>query len=168
MNFTLTTAEWQKIQLTLMEIVDNRILAKNQFMMKRMFVALALVATSSTFAQQKKIKQPPPPPPPVADVKDVPPPPPPTTPPPPRIDSKHFASPLNKEYQDFLKRNPDVKGIGWSENNTLRIHLKSGKEEVYDLNNEADAQKLKNKYGELPPPPPPPPAPKAPKKRTQA
>jgi hypothetical protein len=38
--------------------------------------------------------------------------------------------------------------------------LKSGKEEVYDLNNEEKAQQFKNKYGKLPAPPPPPPAPK--------
>ena len=134
-------------------------------MMKGMFVALALLTTSATYAQKKTKQPPPPPPPPTAEIKNLTPPPPPNTSPPPTIEAEHFVSPGNKEYQDFLKRNHDVKGIGWTENNTVRVHLKSGKEEVYDLNNEEDAKKLKSKYGELPAPPPPP---KAPKKRTQA
>lgn len=69
---------------------------------------------------------------------------------------------LPKDYTAFLKRNPDVKGIEWSNGNKVHIRFKSGKEEAYDLNNEEDVKKLKNKYGELPAPPPPPPVPKAP------
>jgi hypothetical protein len=59
-----------------------------------------------------------------------------------------------------LKRNPTVKGLGWQQENRVRVRLKSGKEEVYNLNNKDEAAKLKNKYGELPAPPPPPPRPK--------
>jgi len=122
-------------------------------MKKRILIALALFAGATAFAQQKKPKQPPPPPPPVADVKEVPPPPPP--PRPIRPQSKTKAG-LPKGYREFLKRNPFVKGIGWS-TDKIHIRLKSGKEDVYDLNSEEDIKRLKNKYGELPPPPPPPP-----------
>ena len=146
-----------------MENADDCILTKSQFMMKKMFVVLALMSTSVTFAQQKKIKQPPAPPPPVEDIKQIPPPPPKPTEPLPLKETG-----LPQDYQAFLKKNPAVKGVGWSNKNVVHIRLKSGKEELYDLNNEEDAQKLKNKYGELPVPPPPPPPPKAPKKRTQA
>ena len=114
-------------------------------MKKRIFVALALLAGSVTFAQQKKEKQPPPPPPPpplVVDVKDIPAPP--------------EAPRPKKDYDEFLKRNPTVKAINWS-NDEVRVRLKSGKEEVYDMKNEEEVKKLKNKYGEWPSPPPPPP-----------
>jgi hypothetical protein len=127
-------------------------------MKKRIFIAVAMLAGSIAFAQQKKEKQPPPPPPPpqVLDVKDIPPPPPPPETPP----------KLKKEYDAFLKRNPTVKGIAWS-NDTVRIRLKSGKEEIYNMKNEEEALKLKSKYGELPAPtPPPPPPPKVIKEKT--
>ena len=130
-------------------------------MKKRILVALAVLAGSVAFAQ-KKVKQQPPPPP-VVDVKEVPP------PPPPVVKKVKDAD----SYSAFLKRNPTVKGIGWQQGNRVRIHLKSGKEEVYDLNKEDDVVNLKNKYGELPVPPPPPPLappppPKAQKIRTQS
>lgn len=130
-------------------------------MKKSIFVAVAVLGTSVVFAQ-KKDKQPPlPPPPPVVIMNEVPPPPAPPPPPPKAKES------LPKDYQAFLKRNPTVKEIGWTENK-VRIHMKSGKEEVYDMNKEEDVKNLKNKYGELPAPPPPPPAPKAPNKISQA
>jgi hypothetical protein len=139
---------------------------KNQFMKKRFFVVVALLAGSVTFAQEKKTKQSPPPPPPkIVDVKEVhPPPPPPKAPPPPKVIREGFPSSNNADYQEFLKRNPTVKGIGWSEDK-VRIHLKSGKQEVYNLKSKEDVLNLKNKYGELPepPPPPPPPPPKLPR-----
>lgn len=123
-------------------------------MKKKFFLAMAVLATSVALAQQKKLKQPPPPPPPpVVDVKEIPPPPSPPTPMNPPSKTKMS---LPKDYQAFLKRNPDVKSIDWN-NNEVRIRLKSGKEETYDLNNEEEAKKLKDKYGELPVPPPPPP-----------
>lgn len=138
-------------------------LTKKPIMKKTIFLAVTVLAASASFAQ-KKIKQPPPPPP-AMDVKEIPPPPPP--PPPPKVELyEKFPSPGNADYQAFLKRNPTVKRIGWGNKNLVRIHLKSGKEEVYDMNKEDDVQKLKNKYGELPAPPPPPP-PKVIKPKTE-
>lgn len=148
-----------------MEKLCESVLGKNQFMKKRLLV-IALLAGSVTFAQEKKTKQPPPPPPPkIVDVKEVHPPPPP--PPPPKVVMERFSSPGNADYQAFLKRNPTVKGIGWSKDK-VRIHLKSGKQEVYRLNNEEDVKKIENKYGELPAPPPPPPPPKVSKIRNES
>ena len=144
-----------------MENFYRYVLGKNQFMKKRILVAVAILAGSVTFAQQKKVKEPPPP---VADVKEVPPPPPSKPKAPPKIQVEHFSSPGNADYQAFLKRNSAVKGLGWSENK-VRIRLKSGKEEVYELNNAGQMQELKNKYGELPVPPPPP---KVSKSRTES
>lgn len=130
-------------------------------MKKSIFVVAGVLATSITFAQKKE-KQLPPPPPPVVDVSEVPPPPP---PPPNKVE-------ISKDEQAFFKKNPTVSGIERN-NNKVRIHLKSGKEEVFDLNNKDDVEKLKNQYGELPvtpppPPPPPPPAPKTPKHITES
>ena len=132
-----------------MEFFCSCVLGKNQCMKKRIFIAVAILTSSIAFAQQKKEKQPPPPPPPppVLNVKDVPPPP----PPPPKAPPKP-----NKEYDAFMQRNPAVKNIGWSDDE-VRIRLKSGKEEIYNMKNEEEVQKLKNKYGELPAPPSPPP-----------
>jgi len=123
-------------------------------MKKSIFLVAAVLAGQVLFAQQKKEKSPPPPPPPrVIDVRDIPPP-----PPPPR------QSDWIKDENAFLKRNPSVKSIGWSENK-IRLHLKSGKEEVYDLNNKEEMENFRKQYGELPaPPPPPPPKAAAPKK----
>ena len=134
----------------LLECISN----KKPVMKKRMFVVAGMLAASVAFAQDKKEKQPPPPPPPpaVMDVKVVEPPPPPPTP-----------AKQNKEFNEFMERNPTVKGVDWN-NTTVRIRLKSGKEEVYDMKKEGDVQKLKEKYGELPPPPPPPPPPPKPAK----
>ena len=120
-------------------------------MQKTVLVAFALLTASVSFAQQKKHKKPPTPPPPPPEVKFVAPP-----PPPPAVARAHS---VPSDYQAFLKANPTVKSIGWSEDK-VRIHLKSGKDEVYHLDNEADMLTLKNTYGELPAPPPPPPPPK--------
>jgi len=135
-------------------------------MTKRIFLALALLTGSVAFAQ-KKVKQPPPPPPPVVDVKEIPPPP--KTPPPPIIKRANW----KESYSAFLKRNPRVKGIGWTKRNAVIIRLKSGKEEVYDLSKEEDVVSVRNKYGQLPAPPPPPPSapfppPRVQNKRTQS
>jgi hypothetical protein len=138
------------------------VLCKKHIMKKSILVAVAAFAASAALAQKKeKLHPPPPPPPAIVNVKDVPP----APPPPPKIKVEKFVSPDNADYQAFLKRNPTVKRIGWSKNK-VRIHLKSGKEEVYDMNKEEEVKNLKDKYGELPappPPPPPPPAPKVPK-----
>ena len=126
-------------------------------MMKRMFVAIAMLATSVAFAQQKKVKEPPPPPapPPAMNAAELKAPPPPPQPPP----------KPKKEYDAFLKRNPTVEAVSRN-NESVHVYLKSGKKEVYNLKNEEDVQKLKEKYGELPPPPPPPPPPKPVKDKT--
>lgn len=146
-----------------MEFFISDVSSKNQVMKKSIFVAVAVLGASAVFAQKKEKQPPPPPPPPVVIVNEAPPPPPP--PPPPKAKEA-----LPKDYQAFLKRNPTVKGIDWN-NSKVRIRLKSGKEETFDMNNKEDVERLKNQYGELPappPPPPPPPAPKAPNKISQA
>lgn len=130
--------------------------AKNQFMQKTVLVALTLFSALVSLAQQEKHKQPPPPPPP-PQVKFVAPP-----PPPPKVAREHSAS---SDYQAFLKANPGVKGIGWSEDK-VHIHLKSGKDEIYHLDNKEDMLNLRNKYGKLPAPPPPPPPKVAKMKKT--
>lgn len=109
-----------------------------------------------------KKEKPSPPPPPILDAKDITPPPAPKDPP--RVE--YFPSPGKENYKAFLRNNPSVKSVSWSENK-IRIHLQSGKEEVFDLNNKEQMEKFKQQYGELPvPPPPPPPArPVAPKDR---
>jgi hypothetical protein len=64
-------------------------------------------------------------------------------------------------YEAFLKRNPTVKRLQWSQDK-LMVHLKSGKVETYAATPKGTAAAEK-KYGTLPyPPPPPPPAPAAP------
>ncbi|GAB3198736.1 hypothetical protein ABID22_001939 [Pontibacter aydingkolensis] len=69
------------------------------------------------------------------------------------------------DHKAFLKRNPDVKEIGWRMGEMkdrkirlLVIYLKSGDTEVYDLDHSYLVARAENKYGELPnlPPPPPP------------
>jgi hypothetical protein len=122
-------------------------------MKKTFFVAIAALAGLVAFTQQKQTKQPPPPK--VNLEKFVPPPPPPTQPS--KVQAEHLASPNNPDYKEFLKRNPTVKRITWAYKNTVRIYLKSGKQETYDLKKEKDMQSLKNKYGELPAAPPSPP-----------
>ncbi|MFC6997586.1 M56 family metallopeptidase [Rufibacter roseus] len=71
---------------------------------------------------------------------------------------------LPADYKAFLKRNPSVKRLTWA-NETLSIHLKSGKTEQYPSTVKGMAAAEK-KYGKLPalpaPPPPAPPAPDAP------
>ena len=68
-----------------------------------------------------------------------------------------------KPYDDFLRRNPGVKGAS-IKNNELVIDLKSGSTETYALSDKERMNVAEKKYGELPvlpapPPPPPPPAP---------
>lgn len=125
--------------------------------MKRKISLAAAVLLTAFFAsaQVKKEKVPPPPPPPPPVLNTVPPPPPPSPP-------KKSGTSLPGDYKAFLKRNPTVKGIRWSDNNTVHIQLKSGSDEVYQLNDKEQAQKLESKYGKLPVAPPPPPAPPKP------
>jgi len=136
-----------------MENDERCVLWKTNFMKKSIFIVFAVFAGSLVFAQQKKEKPSPPPPPPVLNAKDITPPPPPSIP-----------NDWPQADKAFLNRNPSVKSVGWSENN-IRIHLKSGKEEIFDLNNKQQMENFRKHYGELPvPPPPPPPKPIAPKK----
>jgi hypothetical protein len=65
-----------------------------------------------------------------------------------------------KAYEAFLKRNPTVKGLRWS-NGQIAVVLKSGETETYP-NTPAGVAQLEKKYGSLPTPPPPPPPPAAP------
>lgn len=132
---------------------QRRCLKQKPFMKKTIFIAVALLSGSIVFAQKKNLKPPPPPPPPpkVADVNKLPPP-----PSPPMVSAQQNSLPA--DYKAFLKRNPGVKHIDWSENNRVHIYLKSGSEEVYDLNKEEDVKKVESRYGQLPAPPPPPPA----------
>src|SRR6266498_3884245 len=125
-------------------------------MKKSIFIAVAVLAGSVAFAQKTVKQPPPPPPPPIVNVNEISPPP----PPPEKAD-------ISKEEQSFFKRNPNVNGVDRN-NNEVRIHLKSGKEEVFDMNNKEEVEKLKNQYGELPAAPPPPPAPKSPKHITES
>ncbi len=67
----------------------------------------------------------------------------------------------NPGLKDFLKRNPDVKNIGWVYNNIkenvvveAQIFKKDGTIEKYNLKGDADKVKVEKKYGELPLPPP--------------
>ncbi|MBL7732274.1 MAG: hypothetical protein JNM88_13940 [Chitinophagaceae bacterium] len=66
--------------------------------------------------------------------------------------------------KDFLKRNPDVKRVGWvfsKEDDAVRMVIirNDGTTEEYNLDNEDELRKAEAKYGKLPvaPPPPPPP-----------
>jgi hypothetical protein len=82
-------------------------------------------------------------------------------PPPPRVDLTHFTPPpppaLPDDYQDFLKRNPTVDHLSWSEGKTVHVYLKNGAKETYQLNTQAGKGKAEQLYGQLPTPPPPPP-----------
>ena len=142
-----------------MDSLKTCIKAKNQGMKKQLLMATALLACGFTFAQQNEKA---PPPPPKVDLRELPsPPPPPEAPKPPELL-------MTNEYAAFLKRNKDVRQLQRDEEQ-VTIKLKSGKSEVYNLNNKEEAKKLEAKYGELPdpgdmPPPAPPPPPPAPQK----
>ena len=75
------------------------------------------------------------------------------------------ASNIHEDHSAFLKRNPEVKQLGWMIGDSfdrkarlLVVYLKSGEKETYDLDHSSSVDRAKNKYGELPalPPPPPP------------
>jgi hypothetical protein len=125
--------------------------------MKKTILSLTAVlfTTGMVMAQQTEKKAPPPPPT-VDQVELVAPPPPPPPPPP----TARMKKEISGEQHAFMKRNPQVQGLNWSEEGkTLRIELRDGKEESYDLNNAEEVQKAERLYGKLPAPPPPPPAP---------
>lgn len=66
--------------------------------------------------------------------------------------------------KDFLQRNTAVSSVGWKPGNNIVIHLKDGKEETYNLQNETIKKVFVAKYGTPPlgPPPPPPLTPRFP------
>ncbi|MBD1398268.1 hypothetical protein H9Q13_13945 [Pontibacter sp. JH31] len=136
---------------------------------------------------QKKFPAPPKPgtpPPPPAPAPGTPPPPPakeqlPPPPPPMKGDADEAytyiigitddyykdAANLPEDHKAFLKRNPNVKHVGFKFNNrkeydllSFVVYLKSGKTEVYDYNRNPRIPAAEAKYGQLPglPPPPPP------------
>ena len=62
-------------------------------------------------------------------------------------------------FNSFIKRNADVKNVYWL--NTplrLKVQLKDGTEETYDLTNSESKKRAENKYGVLPFAPPTPPS----------
>lgn len=74
---------------------------------------------------------------------------------------------MPEDYQNFMQRNPQVKGLQWQQDNHTQmviIHLKSGKQEIFDLKDKASLAALEQQYGKLPAPPPPPPAPPVPQR----
>jgi hypothetical protein len=122
--------------------------------------AVAFFTVCFAMAQTKKEKVQPPPapsveaieaPPPLAKAPEAPVPP--------------VSVEMPDDYQDFLSRNPSVKSIARTKSNVVHIYLKSGAEEVFDLDKIEEGEKLTAKYGKLPtaPPPPPPAPPAAPK-----
>jgi len=60
-----------------------------------------------------------------------------------------------KDYNEFLKRNPQIKNIQWSGDPfSMTINLKDGSKETYNVENKKEIASLKKKYGKLPPGPP--------------
>ena len=144
-----------------MEYLQAEISMKNQHMKKRIFLAAAaFLYVCNGMSQVKKAIPPAPPPPPPTAVESV------EAPPPPPVQAP---APVPDDYKDFLSRNPSVKSIAWLKDNKVRVQLKSGTEEVYDLGNKQDTEKFTARYGALPEaPPPPPPAPAKPPKAPKA
>jgi hypothetical protein len=85
--------------------------------------------------------------------KEIPPPP----PPPEKLISPCTAEPAT--WNTLYRLNPSVANSS-REGNKIRIRLKNGTKEEYDLNNEAEKKGFIEKYGVIPVPPPPPPPPK--------
>lgn len=141
-----------------MERRGSHILFQNQCMKKNFCLGLlALMGVSLTMAQNshKRPTPPPPPPPPVLTLNPVQPLPP-SPPEPPSIQV------ISKEDHRFLQQHPEIQSMEWTDNK-LRLHLKSGADESYQMDLREDQQKWATKYGgRLPVPPPPPPPPPTP------
>lgn len=67
---------------------------------------------------------------------------------------------MPNDYQDFLNRNPEVRGVHWNKHQII-IRMKNGSEERYERN-EKGTTTAEAKYGTLPKAPPPPPKPPKP------
>ncbi|MBJ6117165.1 hypothetical protein JAO76_03110 [Pontibacter sp. BT310] len=113
----------------------------------------------------------PPPPPPAPNAPDAPPAPPVAEDEVPYIftieDVSYYKNNLPADYKAFLKRNPQVKQLGWKFSDkidfnleSIVIYLKNGKVETYDFNQNPHIPAVEAKYGQLPKlPAPPPPVP---------
>ncbi|MCC9165923.1 M56 family metallopeptidase [Pontibacter harenae] len=101
---------------------------------------------------------PPPPAPPVPAEAPLPPPPPPALPapppPPPAQQNKQQDLRSSRDYQTFLKQNPSVSDISLLSGGKVVVKLKSGKEEIYQLNDKQSIAGAEKKYGRLPDSPP--------------
>ena len=152
--------------------------AGNQFMKKKIFIGIGLLAAIVVVAQQVRKPQAPPPPtsselvdfkqpsappePPAPPVPEItvpapPPPPPPKAPFAPDAPTAPEMIDIPDDYKAFLERNEGVKSLGWMYMNRVAIRLKTGEKEIYHLDNEEDVKRLESKYGKLPAAPPPPP-----------
>ena len=61
----------------------------------------------------------------------------------------------SEEFNSFMKRNSDVKQVYWIHSpSKLKVQLKDGTEEIYDLTNRESKKRAENKYGALPSAPP--------------
>lgn len=136
-------------------------------MKKKIIMAgLAFVMAGAASAQKEAPSKPPTPPePPVERLKEIPPPPPlaplpPDAPPPPPLPANALQG--GNDYEAFLKKNPSVKSLRWTNKNEVIVRLKSGKEETYKLDDEKIIKEAEAKYGQLPDAPPPPPLPPPP------
>ncbi|MDB5205805.1 MAG: hypothetical protein JWR72_880 [Flavisolibacter sp.] len=135
-------------------------------MKKKIIMAgLAFVMAGAASAQKEAPPKPPTPPePPVERLKEIPPPPPlaplPPDAPPPPLPANALQG--GNDYEAFLKKNPSVKSLRWTNNNEVIVRLKSGKEETYKLDDEKIIKEAEAKYGQLPDAPPPPPLPPPP------
>src|SRR5436190_2094273 len=110
---------------------------------KQLIVATALLASTVAYSQQNEKAPLSPPPPKVEAIEPPRPPPPPPPPPAPGLI-------VSTSYSDFLSKNKQVKSLEWSNEERVTVYLKSGKKEVYHLNNKVEAKNMKDKYGDLP------------------
>lgn len=85
--------------------------------------------------------------------------PPPSPPKPPKVNLTKFIPP-SSETTEFLKKNPSVHNLRWSNKEKIIVFLKDGKTEKYNLEDENEKKMFVEKYGLPPTPPPPPPPPR--------
>jgi hypothetical protein len=73
----------------------------------------------------------------------------------PKVDIATFKAP--QELSEFLKQNPTVQTVHWKNSRIIRVQLKNGKEEAYDLSTKERRDRFLAKYHAIPKAPPPPP-----------
>lgn len=126
-----------------MEILGTCIQRKTGNMKKAIFV-LGLFISIGGLAQTVPLGSLPPPPP----ISELPAEPPPVEP------------PMPEELAQFLKQNPSVATVHWSDNGQKIIFkFKDGRKKKYDLSIRKQKEEVIKLYGSLPLPPPLPPAP---------